>query len=103
MSEHLPECQPKTAPEPPLICICPELVSCEERVRESWYEVQSETWVQGYAAALSAVREAVEAIPAPYKMREDYETFGPYHEGKADMKDLCISAIDALNNRSNND
>ena len=34
MSGHLPECQPKTAPEPPFICICPELRACEERVRE---------------------------------------------------------------------
>jgi hypothetical protein len=50
----------------------------------------------GYVAALDAVRKAVEAIPAPYKIRGDYETYGPYPEGKADMKDVALSAIDAL-------
>lgn len=33
VAAHLPECQPGSAPEPPLICICPELRACEERAR----------------------------------------------------------------------
>ena len=49
-----------------------------------------------YQRGLNAAREAVEAIPAPYKIRGDFDTYGPYSEGKADFKDLVISAIDAL-------
>jgi hypothetical protein len=45
---------------------------------------------------LNAAREAVEAIPALYKIRGDFDTYGPYAEGKADMKDAALSAIDAL-------
>ena len=51
---------------------------------------------RGRSDALDAAHEAVEAIPAPYKSRGDFETFGPYSEGRADFKDLAISAIDAL-------
>ena len=40
--------------------------------------------------------DAVAAIPAPYKIRGDFETFGAYHEGRADFKDLAISAIIAM-------
>ena len=40
--------------------------------------------------------DAVAAIPAPYKIRGDFETYGPYNEGKADFKDLAISAIIAI-------
>lgn len=50
----------------------------------------------GQRDALDAAHEAVEAIPAPYKIRGDFETYGPYIEGRADFKDLAISAIDAL-------
>lgn len=32
MTEHLPECQPESVPDPPFICICPELRACEQRV-----------------------------------------------------------------------
>lgn len=35
MTAHLPECQPRTAPEPPFICICEELRACEQRVLEA--------------------------------------------------------------------
>lgn len=31
------------------------------RVRETWYEAQSETWEKGYAAGLDAARDAVAA------------------------------------------
>ena len=51
---------------------------------------------EAVTAALDAARGAVEAIPALYKVKGQHETYGPYHEGKADMKDLAISAIDAL-------
>jgi hypothetical protein len=50
----------------------------------------------GQRDAIDAAREAVEAIPAPYKIRGDFETFGPYNEGRADMKDAALSGIDAL-------
>ena len=50
----------------------------------------------GQRDAIDAAREAVEAIPAPYKIRGDFDTYFPYNEGRADLKDLCISAIDAL-------
>lgn len=50
----------------------------------------------GQRDALDAAREAVEAIPAPYKIRGDFDTFGAYHEGRADFKDAATSAIDAL-------
>ena len=51
---------------------------------------------QGRSDALDAAREAVEAIPAPYKIRGDFDTFGAYNEGRADMKDAATSAIDAI-------
>ena len=50
----------------------------------------------GQRDALDAARAAVEAIPAPYKIRGDFESYGPYNEGRADLKDHAISAIDAL-------
>ena len=55
----------------------------------------------GQRDALDAAREAVEAIPAPYKIRGDFETYAHYSEGKADFKDAALSAIDAL--RESND
>lgn len=53
-------------------------------------------WEYGYEKGLDAALEAVEAIPAPYKIRGDFETFGPYAEGRADFKDAALSVIDAL-------
>ena len=53
-------------------------------------------YVLGQRDALAAAREAVEAIPAPYKIRGDFETYAQYSEGKADFKDAALSAIDAL-------
>jgi len=50
----------------------------------------------GIKDGLDAAREAVEAIPAPYKIRGDFETYAHYSEGKADMKDAALSAIDKL-------
>ena len=50
----------------------------------------------GHDDALNAAREAVETIPAPYKIRGDFETYAHYSEGKADFKDAALSAIDAL-------
>jgi len=77
MTEHLPECWATYLSDPPAWCICDELRACQDRV-------------------LNAAREAVEAIPALYKIRGDFDTYGPYAEGKADMKDAALSAIDAL-------
>ncbi len=100
MTKHLPECWAKHESDPPAWCICDELRACEQRMLDddvpaAAYHGQRGYEI-GYVAALDAVRKAVEAIPAPYKIRGDYETYGPYPEGKADMKDMALSAIDAL-------
>ena len=50
----------------------------------------------GQRDAIDAAREAVEAIPAPYKIRGDFQTFGPYNEGASDLKDAALSAIEKL-------
>ena len=55
MSEHLPECPTAWMRD----CICTELRLCEQRIREEWYEAQSEAWEQGFHHALDAAREAV--------------------------------------------
>ena len=92
MTEHLQEChQPKylkdlswgsiSRDEPFVPCICDALRACEKRV-------------------LDAAREAVEAIPAPYKVKGQYETHDTYHEGRADFKDAALSAIDVLREES---
>ena len=68
MSDHLPECQPKTAPEPPFICICPELRACEERVREDERssnftpDDHADGMTEAYQRGLDAVREAVASM-----------------------------------------
>ena len=48
------------------------------------------------AEAYMDAMDAVAAIPAPYKIRGDFETFGAYHEGRADLRILAISAIIAI-------
>jgi hypothetical protein len=53
-------------------------------------------YVLGQRDALDAASEAVEAIPAPYKVKGQYETHDTYHEGRADFKDAALSVIDAL-------
>jgi hypothetical protein len=62
-------------------CICERLRSCEARVLRR---------------VLEAARGVIDDLPAPYKMRGAYETFGPYCEGKSDFKDIALTAIDAL-------
>lgn len=42
-------------------CFQAALRACEARVREGWYETQSATWEQGYAAGVQAAREALVA------------------------------------------
>ena len=56
----------------------------------------SEAMTEAYQRGLNDAREAVELIPAPYKVVGNFETYGPYHEGRSDMKDMALSAIDAL-------
>ena len=53
-------------------------------------------YLLGHRDALDAAREAIEEIPAPYKIRGDFNTYGPYYEGRADMKDAALSGIDVL-------
>lgn len=81
MSDHLPEC-PVNNIDIAGLCMCHELRRCEQRMREGWYEVQSETWMQGFRYALNAAREAVAALPE-YRMR-----------------DTCVFAIDALKEKT---
>ena len=50
----------------------------------------------GHDDALDDVQDAVQAIPAPYKVKGQYETYGPYNEGASDLKDAALSAIDNL-------
>lgn len=78
MTKHLPECPVAVArPGTFTSCICDALRACEARM-------------------LNAAREAVEAIPAPYKIRGDFDTFGAYAEGRADFKDAALTVIDAI-------
>ena len=106
---HRPECPIRTEDAIccSIACICGTLQACEDRVaaafhqlrkddRKEWERFARDQFDAGYAAGLNAAREAVEAIPAPYKAKGQYETYGPYNEGRADCKDLCESAIDAL-------
>ena len=51
---------------------------------------------QGRLDAIDDVHDALEAIPAPYKVKGQYETYGPYNEGASDLKDAALSAIDEL-------
>jgi hypothetical protein len=50
----------------------------------------------GHDDALDDVQDALQAIPAPYKVKGQYETYGPYNEGASDLKDAALSAIDNL-------
>ena len=98
---HLPECKAlDTMPEATRMfystsrqwfwehgCICDRLRACEQRVREGWYEIQSETWEQGYKYALDAAREAVAAL----RPKQD----GWHPDGDAVLR-LALAAIDAL-------
>lgn len=83
------------------------LRACEARVREDERssnftpDDHSNGMTEAYQRGLDAAREAVEAIPAPYKIRGDFETYAHYSEGKADFKDAALSAIDALRQGSN--
>lgn len=91
MTDHLPEC-PEINEKPDWYCcedcdpgpwddcICDWLRACEQRVREEWYEVQSETWEQGYKYALDAARGAVARLQ---------------HKPGASIAN-AVSAIDAL-------
>ena len=111
MTDHLPECPQFCDGQPPkcrggdctlcdeVDCYCDRLRACEQRVRrEALGELVQDykTWDRGYAVALNAAEAAVEAIPAPYKVEGDHSTYDSYHEGKADMQDLAVSAIHAL-------
>ena len=88
---HLPECSNSMIPDfhnERWICICAALRACEQRVREEWYEVQSETWEQGYKYALDAAREAVAAIKD--------EHVGDEYKYERLVLRVVLAAIDAL-------
>ena len=84
------------------ICMCRELRACEERAREDERSNNftpddfSDAMTEAYQRGLNDAMEAVELIPAPYKVVGNFETYGAYHEGRSDMKDMALSAIDAL-------
>lgn len=82
MTEHLPECLVSDSDEGSECFMCIALARCEVRVREDWYETQSETWVQGYMQGLAAAREAVDSVK-------------PYYDRRIDV-DFALAAIDAL-------
>jgi hypothetical protein len=58
-------------------CICTRLRACKKR-------------------ALDLARESVSLLSAPYKVKGDWKTYDPYNEGRMDMQDAALSAIDAL-------
>ena len=95
MTEHLPECE-AYRDECGGGCICHHVRACEERVYQEQIAGRQNDMVLSCLRGLDAVREAVELIPAPYKVVGNFETYGPYHEGRSDMKDMALSAIDAL-------
>lgn len=101
MTRHLPECNYARNPERNA-CICERLRECEKRVtvhERSWENavtIARAGYQDGYDAALKAVGEAVDAIPAPYKVKGEFATYGAYNEGRADMKDQALAAVDAL-------
>ena len=69
MTKHLPECQPESVPDPPFICICPELRACEDRaiaaavqriealwsIDPSW---DGTNWNNALHAATAVIRDA---------------------------------------------
>jgi hypothetical protein len=95
VSDHLPECIGLQHAHQVPYCVCHALIAVEQRVRKTAYN-HRRGLAEGRRYALRDARDAVEAIPAPYKVVGNFETYGPYPEGKSDFKDLAISAIDAL-------
>ena len=100
MTDHLPECPGNWGvgqmPDGPCT-FCDMLRACEQRVL-SLNPVALGVLIAQRARerALDAAREAVEAIPADYKIRGEFETYSPYAEGRSDFKDDALAAIDAL-------
>lgn len=55
----------------------------------------------GTPAEVAAAPKSILYLDAAQQCLEDkvvgnFETYGPYHEGRSDMKDMALSAIDAL-------
>ena len=92
MSDHLPECERwfTDMPEPDECPACEMFRACEQRVLKENFCILS------YNHALNTAREAVDRLPAPYKVRGDFDTYSSYNEGRMDMKDAVLSAIDVL-------
>ena len=61
-----------------------------------WVEAIVKALHLGYLDALDDAHRALDAIPAPYKVKGQYDTYGPYNEGASDLKDAALSAIDKL-------
>lgn len=66
MSGHLPECYKEDSTDS---CICSELRACEQRVREGWYEVQSNLKAAGWKVI--AQRKARKGWSTPSRPRDD--------------------------------
>ena len=79
-------------------CQCAVVAKAREDERSDNFTPDdfSDAMTEAYQRGLNDALEAVELIPAPYKMVGNFETYGPYHEGRSDMKDMVLSAIDAL-------
>ena len=84
-------------------CICVLLGRFEQKIvrttSRAWEKFSRDQFDAGFSKGLDAAAKAVEAIPAPYKVRGQFETYGPYNEGVSDLKDVALSAIDALSYR----
>lgn len=102
---HLPECpmeihKGECCYDDPLFgfpCWCDTLRACEQRVREEWYEVQSEAWGQGFHYALDKAREAVVALEQYVNI--PYESPSPAMNGEQGewvWRSHALAAIDAL-------
>ena len=113
MIRHYPECPSASIKcegeycdcEYPHGCICVLLSKFErvivETTSRAWESFSRDQFDAGFSEGLDAAAKAVEAIPAPYKVRGQYETYGPYSEGVSDLKDVALSAIDALRKDGN--
>lgn len=87
------------------ICVCVFLSKLEKKIvattSRAWESFSRDQFDAGFSEGIDAAQRAVEALPAPYKVRGQYETYGPYSEGVSDLKDVALSAIDALKKETN--
>ena len=105
LCHHMPECVGLQWAYQVPYCVCHALSSVQERVTKTtthaWERFSRDQFDAGFSEGLDAAAKAVDAISAPYKIKGQYETYFPYNEGMSDLKDVALSAIDALRKESN--